>query len=227
MNNGRLILFGRFPPPIDGQSLATRRFASLVEKDFAITSINSNTDSSSNVFAKFRHYMSIGRELRLTTKEDPNALIVWQSISPQISGHFRDILAVVPYVRKHPTLAVVHWGSFSRLFQSPVTRLTAALMGKMIERFVFTTDSLSNACDEWIPAGKRAVIPNTIDVDTVCTEREVGEKRDRVSSDPLRVLFLSNMIREKGYLPERPDRVRRYRLKGESGGHRRAPRTRF
>jgi len=198
MEMKRLIIFGRFPPPFDGQSLLTERFAKMINADYAVVKINSSVGSDAGWFQKIKSYIVSGRELRHLLRLNERECLVWQSISPQPSGHFRDLLTIYPYLKNHPVIAVVHWGDFDRLFRSPATSILAKWLTRRISKFVFNTDNLSSACSVWLSSDRRAVIPNTVDPETHCSEKEVTAKRDRDRDDVFRVLYLSNMIESKG-----------------------------
>jgi len=109
-------------------------------------------------------------------------------------------VTVVRHIRNCVSVAVVHWGKFHTVFQEFPTRWTAGWLIRSLNRIVFNTHSLSNVCSEWIPDENRVVIQNSVDAETLCTEEEVAEKVQKGPGDPFRVLFLSNMFKEKGYL---------------------------
>ena len=74
-------------------------------------------------------------------------------------------------------------------------------MVRRVSGFVFQNRPLAERCAPWIPDRKRFVIPNTIDDEVVCTNAEVAAKQQaRTIRRPVRLLFLSNMMPEKGYL---------------------------
>ena len=195
-----LVLLGRFPPPFDGQSLTTERYENLMASDFEVVRVNSSVESSAGPVEKFRSYYRTGLELREVLTAHPEATIVWQSISPQLSGHFRDFLTVLPHIRHHATIAVVHWGDYDRVFRTPLARWTAKRLADSVDKFVFLDENLSDACSQWLRSARRTEIPNCVDYETLCSESEVDAKRDAGIKDTFRVLYLSNMIESKGYL---------------------------
>ena len=152
---------------------------------------------------KVRHYLRVRERTRAACRAAPEAAVLWTSVSPTPLGHLRDLLTVLPAFRSGQRVyAVVHWGRFDRLFTSTLTAPTARrLLVPRVDGFVFLSEGLSERCAPWIPAAKRRVIPNTIDDVVCCTPEEVEAKqRDRAARQRLRLLFFSNMIREKGYL---------------------------
>lgn len=200
MSNPRIIVVGRFPPPADGQSLSAERLIDMLKFDYTITRINTSVAPETGIAEKWVSYRASGRRLALELSGEENECIVWSSISPQAAGHYRDRLTVLPNLKGHRTIAVIHWGSFARVFQAPLTRISARKMVKNISHFVFTDERLSGACAEWIPADKRSVIANSVDPGLLCSDEEVQKKPTNRNEGSFRMLFLSNMIKEKGYL---------------------------
>ncbi|HET6566604.1 MAG TPA: hypothetical protein VFG50_01485, partial [Rhodothermales bacterium] len=203
-----VIVLGRFPPPLDGQSLATRRLAAMLSGDFDVHTLDLSAASEHTEadirfrWSRVRHYLSLRERLQAGLQRYPDSPVLWTSISPTPLGHIRDLLVTAPaFGRTRPVLAVVHWGNFDQLFRHPLTRASALRLAHRISIFVFLDPSLAAACAPWIPENRRTSIPNTIDADVLCTPQEVQAKQEhRKQRTSVRLLFLSNMIPEKGYL---------------------------
>jgi glycosyltransferase involved in cell wall biosynthesis len=202
-----IFVIGRFPPPLDGQSLATKRLAELLTPAWTVQRLNTSIGAAVHVQAdvrfspaKVRHYFARQKCIRDGLAERPEVPVLWASISPAPLGHLRDVLTVLPTF--HPdqkVYAIIHWGNFDRVFRHPLTAITARRMVHQVSGFVFLSEMLAERCARWIPDAKRLVIPNTIDATVLCTDEEIAAKHQRHRS-PLRLLFLSNMIASKGYL---------------------------
>ncbi len=201
-------LVGNFPPPVNGQTLATQRLAGLLAPSRAVRCLDTSAGGE-RVRAETRwslgralHYLRLRRRLRQALAALPGAPVLWASISPTVPGHLRDVLTVVPAFRPGQAVyAIVHWGDFERVFRHPLTASTARRLARRLRGFVFLTEQLAERCARWIPAAQRFVIPNTIDEAVLCAEEEVAAKQARRrDSRPLRLLYLSNMIASKGYL---------------------------
>ena len=150
---------------------------------------------------RVRHYWALRRPLRSALHEAPEAPVLWASISPHPLGHARDVLTVLPALPPgQPVYAVVHRATLHELFISAWTRPTARQLVRRLQGFVFLTASIAERCAPWIPAEKRLVIPNTIDDAVLCSEADVTAKQWRAPDRSLHLLFLSNMMPEKGYL---------------------------
>jgi glycosyltransferase involved in cell wall biosynthesis len=127
--------------------------------------------------------------------------VLWHSVSPTTLGHLRDAVATVPaFGPRRPVYAVLHRATFERLSRSALTRRSARALVRRVDAFVFQSEHLARRCAAVVPPEKRVVIPHTVDEAAACTAGEVGRRLADGPGRPLRLLFLSHMIREKGYL---------------------------
>ena len=204
-----VFVLGRFPPPVDGQSMLTEQMARSLEDAWTVQRINTAVQTESHTRTDTgwnsgiaKHYFRQMRHTRQALASAPGAPVIWHSISPMPLGHIRDLLTILPaFQPSQKVYAVVHWGNFHRLFTSLQTRITAKLLVRRLSGFVFLDDSLARNCAAWIPAEKRFTIPNNIDDATRCTPADISEKQARrVNRESLQLLYLSNMIPSKGYL---------------------------
>lgn len=210
--SGRISILGRFPPPIDGQSLATERLASLLETERTVQKVDlaahrGRFTQSRVTFRPRKLYrytagvVERNRALRVRGPTPENEPILWTSVSPSFLGHWRDLLTVLPTIPEdRPLYAVVHWGSFERLFRRLDGRYSSRFLRRRVDRFVFLSDRLADRCAEWIPSSQRAVVPNTVDREAIPSAAEVERARERrIEHGGIRLLFLSNMTASKGY----------------------------
>ncbi len=202
-----VFVVGRFPPPMDGQSLATARLAALLESNCDVRRFNTMPGHDSlfllgaaQAAATTRHYLRQRPLLRKALDSAPSAPVLWCSISSSVLGHFRDVLATAPALGGHPVCAVVHRGNFHEVFARGLTRITAPRLARSVDLFVFLSRSLASKAANWIPEHKIRVAPNTIDTDSECTSEEIERKQlARKGRTTANLLFLSNMVASKGY----------------------------
>jgi glycosyltransferase involved in cell wall biosynthesis len=202
---GRLVILGRFPPPLDGQAIQTDRLASLLETGRSVTRVDISAPEGelARAEARFRtgrlwHYLRRGPAIRAALR--PHDTVLWTSISGSALGHVRDVLTVNPAFRPgHRVFGVVHRGDFASLYQHPATRATATHLTRRLEGLVFLSEALARQCAPWVPEHKRYVIPNTLDEAGSALRERASAKADRGPHAPLRLLFLSNMIASKGF----------------------------
>lgn len=204
-----VLVAGFFPPPITGQGLATQRLSELLSEAYEVHTVNLREEEeqldlrlAGRLLKKISTYRKAGQRLSETIRAHPDATVLWTSISPEPMGHFRDLYNFVPgFLPDQRVFGVVHWGRFAHLFKSPFTTSTAPKIINRLAGLVFLNQDRADQCARWVPAEKRSVIPNTLDTPVLCSAKEVEQKHLQYTGDrPLRLLFLSHMIREKGYM---------------------------
>ena len=206
-----LIVAGRFPPPLDGQAIATERLASLLGDTHPVVRIDVGAPEGEHVVTtaqagRVGHFLGQRRRLRAALDCRPDAPVLWPSISPSLLGHARDRLIVEPaFGPSRPLVGVVHRGDFAQLFERSATRTSGVRLVRRLAALVFLTDGLAAACAPYVPDGKRFVIPNTIDDAAIPSEAEGTAARDeraiRLAGDrpEVRLLYLSGLVPSKGY----------------------------
>ncbi|MEM1056575.1 MAG: glycosyltransferase family 4 protein [Bacteroidota bacterium] len=204
-----IAIVGRFPPPLDGQAVATRTLSDVLEEipgvrvhRVNLSAPEHDVRADESALRRLRHYLDARRHVREALADLPDAPVIWTTISPKPIGHLRDLAAVVfPLGSRRPVVAVVHHGDFQKLFENPVTRFSARRLVRRLSALSFNTPGLAERCAAWVPAPKRFVSPNTTAEDTHLSP--VAFARDRTvrrPGDPIRLLYLSGMIPTKGYL---------------------------
>ena len=216
----RVVVVGRFPPPLDGQAVATARLADLLADGrggpFHVGRVDVGAPEGERLvtpgggLGRAAHFLRLPARLRRALAAHPGAPVVWPSVSPSPLGHARDLLTVAPAFRGRPVVAVVHRGDFDRLFRSPWTAATGRALVRQLRAVVFLTDGLAARCAPFVPAAKRWVVPNTVDDAAVPAPPEVeaarAERAGRLAGERaadgrggVRLLYLSGMIPSKGY----------------------------
>lgn len=206
------VVVGRFPPPLDGQAVATRTLAELLAdgggdahhsgvRRVDLSAPEAEVRRDEPAWRRMLHYLGTRRRIRAALADAPGAPVLWTTISPKPLGHLRDRVAVASaFGRGRAVLALVHHGDFDRLFRHPATRGSAARLIGRLRGLVFLSEALAGRCAPWVPAAKRFVVPNTTAADThLPREAWHGLRTRRADGEPLRLLYLSGMIPDKGY----------------------------
>ncbi|HEX8299781.1 MAG TPA: glycosyltransferase family 4 protein [Rubricoccaceae bacterium] len=212
MEGPSLHVVGRFPPPLDGQALATERLASLLEApDRRVARVNVGAPEGDHVVTTLQagraaHFWRQRRHLRAALAAEPDGPVLWPSVSPSTFGHLRDRLVVVPaFGPSRSVVGVVHRGDFAQLFERTATRASGIALMQRLAGVVFLTEGLADRCAPWIPDAKRLVIPNTIDDAAIPGLAEVeaarAERAERLAGPhpEIRLLYLSGLVPSKGY----------------------------
>ncbi len=197
-------VLGRFPPPLDGQAVATARLAELLA-DLGVRRVDVSLPEGEHAVTgaplrpdRVRH--ALGLRARLRRQLDGDGPVLWTSVSPSLLGHARDRLTVLPaFGPGRPVHGVVHRGDFDALFRRKATAASAQRMVSRLASVVFLSEALSQRCAPWIPDTRRLVVPNTIGADVLPPQDQVDERIAAGPSAPLRLLFLGNFIPGKGH----------------------------
>jgi glycosyltransferase involved in cell wall biosynthesis len=204
----RVVVVGRFPPPLDGQAIATRKLARLLESfcDLRRVDVSTGESALAESDVRFRsgrvsHYFACRKRLKATARSMPEATVLWTGISASTLGHYRDLTVVFPNIRRHDRVyGVVHWGNFDELFTRLSTRFTAGKMVEQLSGLVFLNETLRERSSRWIPPEKQFVIPNTIEESIRLTDNELNQKRvARQQRTVFRMLYLGSMTASKGW----------------------------
>lgn len=204
MNRSRCIQLCILPPPRTGHTLSDELATRALERRFEVQRVHTSrgalrssllgrTWRNARVLAQAR---GLRRELRLRPAE---LLCLVPSSTP--FGRIRDALcihALRPQVGR--VLSCVHSGDYWRCFTPGPLAGLARRMVEEVDLFVFLSEGLSESCAPWIPASKRRVVPNWIDEELRVDERTAAAKiATGAPRKTLRVVFVSNMLKSKGY----------------------------
>lgn len=203
-----VFVVGRFPPPLDGQAIATRRLAQLLEPHCDLRRIDLSTGAAAKAESEVRfragrvaHYLSARGQIRSALKARPDATILWTGISGSRLGHYRDTVVSLPAFRRCKKLhAVLHWGNFDELFRHPSTRFTARKLVDRVTSIVFLNETLRARCADFVSDAKARIIPNTIEESIRLSANEVEAKQlIRKDRRTFRMLYLGSMTPSKGW----------------------------
>ncbi len=202
-----VVVLGRFPPPADGQTLATERCASFLDDAFAVRRLDTQAPGADPLTAHPRfdlgrtlHYVGLRRRLAASLRETPTAPVLWHAVSPARWGHLRDVIATAPaFAPGQPVVAVFHRAGFEDLLGSSLTARTARRLVRRMSAVVFHSRALADRCAGVVPEAKVRLVPNTVRDAVVPSADAVAARRASGPGTPLRVLFLSNLLPEKGY----------------------------
>lgn len=197
-------MLGRFPPPLDGQSVATERLCSLIGEQYTVVRVNTEPPSGQILhtevrfsLTRLRHYLSHRKHVARLIGRYPDAPILWTAVSAMPLGHWRDLLTTLPVIPPgRVVFAVAHRATFHHLFERWATAFTARILLRHLKGFVFLNRPISQRAGSHVPLLQRWVIPNTVQ-DALIPSTATVEARH--PHRPFRLLFLSNLMPEKGY----------------------------
>ena len=209
MSHKKEVFFAcRMPPPFTGQTIATKLIVDLLKDSFGIYCYNiSDARRKQKEIGTFslsyfmRTILFIKNIKQQTRYRKPD--VFYFSPAGSYLGFLRDLL-LVNIIRKDVTriVAHVHAGNFADILgKHQQCHMLAKQFVKKIDKFIFLSNSLSHCAKEIISDEKRVVIHNIIDGEVRFSDNEIAQKIEGKRSRKIfNIIFISNMIPEKGYL---------------------------
>ena len=198
-----LALAGGYPPPLTGMTIITERLYEMLGEERPVRRINFAEGGRGNpreklTWNRLRAVHQYAKEIRDVHPD----VMIYANLSGSIPGHLRDFYVFSRGVSSGTrVICWVHNGNVSRHFTAPGRRWSARYIADKVHRFVMVSKLLDRRLAPYVPADKRRVIPYTIDEVMMCSEAEVEQAQEarQSRSGPVRLLYVSNMIRSKGY----------------------------
>jgi glycosyltransferase involved in cell wall biosynthesis len=199
----KVILFiGPVPPPITGQSLACEVFLEALQEKYQPILIDINKSDFASGGLAWRRVKEIIGVLRRVRQEVRRANAVYFTITESLLGNAKDLLIYLACWRLLPkTVIHLHGGAgMIRLMHGPTgfLRWINAFFLKRMAAIIVLGDRLRAVYAGVVPDDKLRVVANFAEDQYQATANELETKF--VQDGPLRVLYLSNMIAEKGCL---------------------------
>lgn len=214
----KLLLIGPFPGPINGQTIANQTLYEGLSKKHSVDRIDTLRSENFNKGLK-----------KFSAKEDQGKFKIIKFLkifkglfqeTRQILNNNYDVIYITPgqsylgfmrfssymlssIIKKKPYYIHIHGGFFRKMYdsQSNFKKSTIDFFLKRVEGAIVLGDSLKPMFKDLIPEEKVFVCENGVQDEFIASEEEIHGKLKRMKEDPQqRVLFLSNLMEEKGIL---------------------------
>ena len=195
----KILFIAALPPPITGQSIVSKIFLDEIIKFHQVDVVNISKDSIESGVNSFKRIIDvIGLLINLRHKQkDVDA--IYFTISESLAGNIKDLLIYLICFKSLPKMVIhLHGGSLKKvLFDKNkllfrinkyfIRRLSGAIVLGQSHIIIF-----SNILDR----NKIHIVPNFAEDYLFTDEDKVKDNFTKI--DPLRILFLSNLIQAKG-----------------------------
>jgi len=213
MQTLKILHIGPFPPPIHGMSLANKMLRDgLKNKGHNVETIDTNTEkvfgnqSQRGRFSSRRFFTSSFQILKGITKIifGRNFNVIYINPSQSVWGYLKYTPFIfASFLRGIPVFIHIHGGYFRTMYDKTAgwKRLLIDQSLKCLSGAIVLGNSLRCLFEGLLPEDKIYVCPNGVEDEIFASEEEVKDKMNRwKNDDTLRILYLSNLMKDKGIL---------------------------
>jgi len=189
------------PPPITGHSWLSGILVDALREFHETTVVNLSIGSLNDGRVTTRRIREVGRVLVAVWRKRRWADVIYLTISESRAGNLKDVLIYVICAGRLRRLFVhLHGGTIGReLFdRHPFWRKINAWFIRRIGGVIISGPAHLEIFDRMIDRGRIHMVPNSAEDEMFVPDARVVEKFS--ATRPLRVLYLSAMTPEKGYL---------------------------
>jgi glycosyltransferase involved in cell wall biosynthesis len=197
----KVLVIAPLPPPITGHSLLSELLVDALREVHPTEVVNLSVGSLHDGRVTTRRVGEVGKVLSAVWRRRRWADVVYLTISESLAGNLKDLCIYVICAGRLRRLFVhLHGGTIGReLFdRHPVLRRVNSWFVRRLGGVIISGHAHLGIFDRMIDRNRIHMVPNSAADDMFVadgrTEEKFGETR------PLRVLYLSAMTPEKGYL---------------------------
>lgn len=208
----RILMIGSFPPPIHGMSLANKVLSENLKKENHVSYLDTNTEKNLGNFNQ-QGRMSL-KKIFISTYQIFKGVfkilcskrfdIVYITPAQSTNGYIKYIPFMwTAKLKKIPYVIHIHGGNFRTMYDQ-TKGWKKHVMDKSLKDLsgaIVLGASLKYMFEGLIPKEKIFVCENGVEDEIFATQEEIEKKVDKFKADKtLRIVYLSNLMREKGIL---------------------------
>jgi len=197
----RVLFICPLPPPTTGQSLASKQLFEALnpEVDALLVNLSKETfQQGVNSLARVVEVVNIVWQVRRTQHA---AGLIYFTISESIAGNLKDLVIYAVCWRRLSRMVIhLHGGAGMREIMSnrhPLLRAMNAFFLKRLGAVIVLGGRLKSIYEGVVPPAKLHAVPNFAADEFFVTPEDIDTKFALV--EPLRILFLSNLLPGKGH----------------------------
>ncbi len=197
----KVLFIAPIPPPINGQSKAGKVLLDgLLHDGNSVKSINLSKESLKNNNASFGRFLEIAKVLFNVIKHRKGYDIIYLSIAESMAGNIRDLL-IYTILGKNKSRVFIHMlggaGMKQILSSNGILKKINVYFLRKIGGIFVEGPVNYDMFEKVIPRNNIHIVPNFAEDFLFLSQEEIEEKFS--NTEPLRILYLSNLIPGKGY----------------------------
>lgn len=196
----KIVYIAPLPPPLAGHSLAAKVLHDHLQLSHEVAAVDFNKESFVEGISGFKRVFEVIGILREIARKKKNADVIYLTISESFAGNVKDIFTYMICRKKLNRMYIhLHGGSIKRLLwdKYPLLHKINRFFIKKMAGVIISGQSHKEVFADMINQSRIYSIPNFALDELFATDEQINQKfADR---EPLRILYMSNMIDKKGY----------------------------
>jgi glycosyltransferase involved in cell wall biosynthesis len=196
----KILFIAPLPPPIHGHSLVSRVLLDDLERDNEMLVVDTNKRSMVMGAESPKRFVDVVGLLRKVAAKQVSAERIYLTISESVLGNVKDLAIYALCFRKLSRMSIhLHGGSIKRLTWDRwpmLFRLNRPFIRRMGNVIISGPSHLA-IFDGLIARERVHIVPNFAPESLFVEETAIRTKFHQTT--PLRILYISNFVREKGY----------------------------
>ena len=190
----RILVIAPLSPPITGQQQASNELVHTLRRWYSVKTLDYSKSSFRQGNFSLERTAAILAVVGRTWRRSRRAEVTYLTVSQSLLGNLRDLL-IVAFCRSPAIILHLHGSGIGRLIfrRYPLLRIVNRAVCRKVHRVIVLSASLRDNYQGVVPGSRIAVIPGFVD-DIQPDAALLHHENERT-----RVLYLSNMIAEKGY----------------------------
>ena len=196
----KILFIAPLPPPITGHSLVSQVLLEELQKDHDVQVVNLSKNSLKEGINGFERIVEVILILKEIFQKRKSADLIYFTISESLAGNIKDLFIYSICTSYLSTMYIhLHGGSLKRLLwdRYPLLLRLNKMFIRKLGGAIISGKSHQGIFENILPFQKIHTVPNFAK-DYLFVNEEIIE--DKFSSlQPVRILYMSNLIKKKGY----------------------------
>lgn len=196
----KIVYIAPLPPPLAGHSLAAKVLHDHLQLNHEVAAVDFNKESFVEGISGLKRVFEVICILKEIARKKKNADVIYLTISESFAGNVKDIFTYIICRRKLNHMYIhLHGGSIKRLLWNkyPLLHKINRYFIKKMAGVIISGQSHMEVFADMIDHCRIYSIPNFALNGLFATDEQINFKY--AEREPLRVLYMSNMIDKKGY----------------------------